>query len=104
MSGLAIRHGPVCCAKPGCSLEWLRDPILEVVCPDCGAGVGVRCKRPSGHGGSFVDAHASRDIAADRQGAYGTCPLGLCGLETATFLAGKPASAKQRAAQAELLL
>ena len=32
MSGLAIRHGPVCCAKPGCSLEWPRDPILEVVC------------------------------------------------------------------------
>jgi hypothetical protein len=103
MSGLAIRHGPVCCAKPGCSLEWPRDPILEVGCPDCGAGVGVRCKRPSGHGGGFVDAHASRDLAADAAGAYGTCPLGICGVAASARLAGKSASARLPTAQAELL-
>lgn len=104
MSGLHIGHGPVCCAKPGCDLEWPRDPILDVTCPDCQAAPGVRCKRPSGHSGSFVEAHASRDLAADAAGAYGTCPLGLCGLETATLLAGKPASARQQTAQAELPL
>lgn len=53
--------------------------MLEVACPDCGAGIGVRCKRPSGHSGPFVDAHASRDLAADAAGAYGPCPLGRCG-------------------------
>lgn len=95
MSGLHICSGPVICSRPGCLKEWLRDPILEVVCPDCGAGVGVRCKRPSGHSGGFVDAHAARDLAADQQGAYGACPLGICGIANEV---GK------RSAQQELML
>jgi hypothetical protein len=80
MSGLHICTGAAICNKPGCNREWDHDPILDVICPDCHAGVGVRCKRPSGHSGGFVEAHASRDIAADAQGAYGPCPLGLCGI------------------------
>lgn len=65
----------------GCGRQWPRDPVLEVECPTCKAGVGVRCKRPSGWttwGAS--DVHAERDIAADRAGKYGVCPLQRCGL------------------------
>lgn len=62
----------------GCGRTWLRDPVLEVVCPTCGAPVGVKCRRPSGHG---CAPHAPRDIVADKTGHYGPCPLGLCGLE-----------------------
>jgi len=80
MSGLHVFSGPVICNRPGCTVEWRRDPILDVACPDCRAGVGIRCKRPSGHSGPFVDAHAARDLTADAQGAYGHCPLGICGV------------------------
>lgn len=80
VSALAFRTGPCVCSIPGCDREWPRDPMLEVPCPDCGAGIGVHCKRPSGHSGPFVNAHASRDLAADAAGAYGTCPLGRCGI------------------------
>ena len=83
MSALAIRTGPCVCAVPGCDRAWPCDPILEVACPDCHAPVGVRCKRPSGYSGSFVTAHAARDLAADAAGAYGPCPLGRCGLHAA---------------------
>ena len=62
----------------GCGKSWPRDPVLEVKCPTCQAGVGVKCRRPSGHD---CDPHASRDILADEQGFYGECPLGLCGLQ-----------------------
>jgi hypothetical protein len=96
MSALQIHSGPVVCNRPGCEREWSADPILAVNCPDCRAGVGVRCKRPSGHSGPFVDAHAARDLEADRQGAYGPCPLGLCGVVNIP--------AAQRPAQQELLL
>ena len=72
--------GPAHCNRPGCDAAWPRDPVLEVECPVCDAGVGVRCRRPSGHAGRFTDLHAARDILADACGAYGRCPLGLCGL------------------------
>lgn len=58
MSGLELRRGPCVCAAP----------------------VGTGCRRPSGHAGGFVELHAARDLAADAAGAYGPCPLGLCGL------------------------
>jgi len=78
MNPLTIRQGPCHCANPDCTREWPRDPILEVQCPDCAAAIGVGCKRPSGHAGPFVDAHAARDLAADAAAAYGTCPFGRC--------------------------
>ena len=95
MTALALAKGPCSCAKPGCSHPgWRRDPALEVTCPDCLAPIGIGCRRLSGHGGPFVDLHASRDLAADAAGAYGSCPLGLCGL------ANKP----RQPVQQELLL
>ena len=75
-----IAKGAAHCANPGCGRVWARDPVLEVCCPDCNAAIGVRCKRPSGHSGPFVELHARRDILADQSGAYGPCPLGICGL------------------------
>ena len=81
MSALELAKGDCCCAKPGCDRAWPRDPCLEVACPDCLAPVGSGCRRPSGHGGPFIDLHAARDLAADAAGAYGPCPLGLCGLQ-----------------------
>ena len=68
------------CNRSGCAATWPRDPVLEVACPDCDAGVGVRCRRPSGHAGPFTDLHTARDLLADARGAYGHCPLGLCGV------------------------
>lgn len=67
------------CNRSGCTATWPRDPVLEVPCPDCGVGIGVRCRRPSGHVGAFTDLNAARDLLADACGAYGRCPLGLCG-------------------------
>ena len=80
MSGLEMARGECHCATPGCAMAWPRDPALEVPCPDCAAPIGAGCRRPSGHSGRFVDLHASRDLAADAAGAYGSCPLGLCGV------------------------
>jgi hypothetical protein len=65
----------VTCNVPGCGRVWPRDPCLEVACPTCQAPVGQRCKRPSGH---RCDWHAERDLLADREGHYGTCPFGKC--------------------------
>ena len=94
MTALALAKGPYSCAKPGCNHPgWRRDPAL-VACPDCLAPVGIGSRRQSDDGGLFVDVPASRDFAADAAGAYGTCPLGLCGV------ANKP---RQRVQQ-ELLL
>lgn len=75
-----IVKGPAVCNKPGCGREWDCDPVLLVPCPSCGAPVGTRCRRPSGHSGPFVELHAERDLLADAQGKYGPCPLGLCGV------------------------
>lgn len=57
------------CAR--CGQAWLRDPALEVPCPTCQAAVGVKCRRPSGHG---CELHAERDREALRQGVYARCP------------------------------
>lgn len=73
---------PCSCNKDGCSKSWDRDPMVEVECPTCEAEPGELCRRPSGH---IVwtkkypkGVHASRDMAALKAGAYGTCPLGKC--------------------------
>lgn len=84
-----IHTGPCTCARPGCGRTWLRDPVLEVTCPDCGAPIGVRCRRPSGHSGPMVKLHAARDLLADRIGAYGHCPLGRCGAAQAAGAAAE---------------
>lgn len=68
----------VFCLNTGCGKSWPRDPVLEVACPDCRQPVGSPCRRPSGH--KAAEPHAARDILADRQGHYGLCPLGRCGL------------------------
>ena len=93
MSALLTHAGPCVCSVPGCDREWPRDPMLEVSCPDCRAPVGVRCKRPSGHSGPFVQAHAARDFAADAAGAYGPCPLGRCGPASSTAARNRDAAA-----------
>lgn len=68
------------CLKPGCDRSWPRDPALEVPCPTCGARIGQRCRRPSGHRVYGGEPHDARDIAADQAGHYGVCPSGRCGL------------------------
>ena len=40
------------------------EPPYTVECPTCHAPAGSRCKRPSGHSGSFVQPHADRVKAA----------------------------------------
>jgi hypothetical protein len=69
------------CQRDGCSKTWDRDPVLEVACPSCSADVGVKCRRPSGHGGNFVHPHDKRDLLADAEGHYGECPKGICGTD-----------------------
>jgi predicted RNA-binding Zn-ribbon protein involved in translation (DUF1610 family) len=59
------------CSK--CGQEWPRDPALEVTCPTCHAPVGVRCRRPSGHGGNFVSVHPARDREAMHRGFLRPC-------------------------------
>jgi hypothetical protein len=71
----------VFCRREGCGKRWARDPVLEVACPSCQAGVGSPCRRPSEHQTWGGQPHAERDIAADKAGHYGPCPLGWCGLE-----------------------
>jgi hypothetical protein len=56
-----------------CGQEWPRDPALEVPCPTCHAPIGVKCRRPSGHG---CELHASRDQAAMDAGCLRPCPKG----------------------------
>ncbi len=73
------RHA-VRCLRPGCDRSWPCDPAITVACPACGAREGIRCRRPSGHRGPFVAIHADRDLLADREGRYGNCPLGICGV------------------------
>lgn len=84
------RSQPVRCLKDGCDMRWPRDPALEVPCPDCGAGIGRKCKRPSGHAAWQNWVHASRDIAADQAGHYGVCPHGRCGLANGASTAPSP--------------
>lgn len=89
MGPLREREGPpvhreglltvtVRCRKSGCQRTWDRDPCREVECPTCGANVGARCQRPSGHSGNFVSFHKARDLKALEEGHYGECPSGRC--------------------------
>jgi hypothetical protein len=56
-----------------CGQTWPRDPALEVPCPQCLAPIGVKCRRPSGHG---CDLHHSRDQAAMDAGKLEPCKGG----------------------------
>jgi len=78
----------VSCNRQACDRTWPRDPVLEIECPSCGADVGTKCKRPSGHGGNFVHPHAARDRRAVAEGHYGNCPLGICAESLADILGG----------------
>lgn len=56
-----------------CGEAWPRDPRLEVPCPDCGAAVGSRCKRPSEHTASEI--HIAREqLAVDLGFLSKRCP------------------------------
>lgn len=59
-----------------CGQEWPRDPCLEVACPMCHAGVGVKCRRPSGHGifGKAFPFHPERERRAMALGILARCP------------------------------
>lgn len=58
-----------------CGQQWPRDPALEVRCPTCNATVGVKCKRPSGHGVWGGQPHDERDrLAMEKVKGYGRCP------------------------------
>jgi hypothetical protein len=81
----------ISCNRRGCDRTWPRDPVLEIECPSCGAGVGTKCKRPSGHGGNFVHPHHRRDRLAVAEGHYGNCPLGICA-ETLADMSGETES------------
>lgn len=57
-----------------CGQTWPRDPALEVPCPTCRAGVGRKCRRPSGHE-AWGGVHAERDLLAmEFVPGYGRCP------------------------------
>lgn len=84
-----MRSGPVTCRS--CGQEWPRDPALEVPCPDCQAPVGKWCKRPSGHGGNFVDLHRSRDQAALDAGVLQRCPAAELSAESVAQVAVRKA-------------
>lgn len=73
---------PVRCLNEGCGKRWDMDPALAVTCPDCNQPPGRRCMRPSEHPVPFGEVHAARDLAADKIGAYGICPMGGCGAYT----------------------
>lgn len=60
---------PAKCSR--CGETWPRDPALEVPCPSCPAGVGVWCKRPSGH--KAASLHSERDRAAMKAGILKKC-------------------------------
>lgn len=58
-----------------CGQTWRRDPALEVPCPTCSAGVGRKCRRPSGHEAWGGGVHADRDLLAmEFVPGYGRCP------------------------------
>lgn len=69
-----------------CGQSWRRDPALEVACPECGAGVGSPCKRPSGHPLPYHDVHIPRDQLALDRGYIQRCP----GAPTHDVVAGAP--------------
>lgn len=41
-----------------------KHPVAAVACPDCGAGVNQRCKRPSEH--VAMELHSKRRVLADK--------------------------------------
>ncbi len=89
----------VSCNRQACDRTWPRDPVLEVRCPTCGADIGTKCKRPSGHGGNFVHPHAVRDRLAVADGHYGHCPLGICA-ESLADMPGETATGASKGATA----
>ncbi len=85
---------PVRCLNEGCGKRWDMDPALAVACPDCNQPSGSPCKRPSGHAIFAGGVHGARDLAADKNGAYGVCPMGGCG-DYARSLKARDASSIQ---------
>ena len=65
-----------------CGEVWSRDPALEVSCPQCHAGIGIWCKRPSEH--RAAQLHSVRDKAALDAGIMGVCQ-GASNLEEQTL-------------------
>lgn len=59
-----------------CGRSWHRHPALEVPCPRCRADAGAQCARPSGHSGTFVEPHVSRERRAVDEGLLELCPEG----------------------------
>lgn len=59
-----------------CEREWERHPVLEVECPKCHAGIGARCRRPSGHTGPLIEPHVEREQLAVDLGVLELCPAG----------------------------
>ena len=58
------------CAR--CGEEWPHgDPALRVLCPNCQAPPGRRCRRPSAH---ECAVHAARDRLAMDLGLLKPCP------------------------------
>lgn len=58
-----------------CGEEWLRDPVQEIVCLDCLAPVGRRCRRPSGHDAwGRAGFHKAREVHAMALGLLQPCP------------------------------
>jgi len=78
-----------CCNA--CGQEWPRDPALEVECPDCRAGIGSACRRPSGHA---CAVHGGRDRLAMDRGFLEPCPARLTqeAAEHPTLFAHLPAA------------
>ncbi len=62
---------PIACGDCGVELDFDADPALAVVCPECRAPVGSRCRKPSGHRMPHGTVHALRDVSALEAGAYG---------------------------------
>lgn len=71
-----MSHKPASCGE--CDHTFERDPVLEVPCPVCEAGVGVKCASvaPSGHRKSAGFSklppwgHDERELLAAAQGCY----------------------------------
>lgn len=56
-----------------CGQEWKKHPATVVPCPDCHAGVGLVCVRPSGHTVPLGEIHVRREQAAVDAGLLLRC-------------------------------
>ena len=69
------RTGPrIVCEE--CGQGWEKHPATAVPCPQCRAGVGTPCKRPSGHDLIGGIPHVARERKAVDEGLMELCPEG----------------------------